>query len=220
MNWFRLFASALLAFSFFLNVSPVQAAGCEESVPAPQYQTGDRWVWQDEKGVKQTREIIGFEDNLAKVKWTNPRLNPDKEGVLFIDGDNVTRKAIRPNGEVITKQGAGTYVTIGQKLMDFPLHIGKEWSFSWTAFPSSGGGALTQYTTQYKVLACDEIATPAGKFSTFKIEATQANGTYHTSGTFFMWYAPTAKAVVKTQYVTSRYWYNPLDNELVELGVK
>lgn len=105
-----------------LEGDALSAIDCGEPVPAPKYSVGDRWVSRNEKGGESTREVVGFEGDLAQVKWSNPALEPDKEGTVFIDPDGVIRKAIRPNGEVVTKQGRGSpYDSIGERTLDFPL---------------------------------------------------------------------------------------------------
>lgn len=188
------------------------AADCGEPVPAPKYQVGDKWISRNEKGGEGTREVVGFDGDLAQVKWTSPAAEPDKDGVIFIDPEGVIRKAIRPNGEVVTKQGRGSpYDQIGQRVLDFPLQVGKGWDFGYT---SAAGDMGTRY---YRVVACEEVSTPAGKFPALKVEASIRLPRW--SGTFHFWYAPTVKASIKWKF-PGGFGRTALDSELVRYELK
>jgi hypothetical protein len=198
------------------------AADCGEPVSASKFQLGDKWTWRDDKANESIWEVIGFEGDLAQVKWANPKSEPDKDGILFIDVDRVIQKARRPSGEVVTQQGVGAYTAVGEKTLDFPLQVSKKWERQFMSQPR--GGSLREYYGRYKVLACEEISTPAGKFSALKIEVETGPTTGarpgFTSGTYYLWYAPQVKVVVKRQYVPSRYWYDARDSELIKFEAK
>lgn len=187
------------------------AVECGEPVPAPKYQVGDKWISRSEKGREMATEVVGFEGDLAQVEWKTPPFGPAK-GMLFYDRDRVIRKAIKPNGEVVTAQGREwPYDRIGQRELDFPLQVGKSWDFSFT----SGSGDLG--TRYYKVVACEEVSTPAGKFSALKIEVFIRLPRW--SGTSHFWYAPTAKANVKVKF-PGGFGPTALDSELVRYELK
>ncbi len=188
------------------------ATDCGEPVPAPKYQVGDKWISRNERGVESMREVVGLEGDLAKVKWANPTAEPDKDGIVFIDPEGVIRKAIRPNGEVVTKQGRGRpFDLIGQKELDFPLHVGKRWDFDYM----SGSGDLGK--RYYSVVACEEVSTPAGKFPALRIETEirlpRWKGTYH------FWYASAVKAGIKWKF-PGGFGRTALDSELVRYELK
>lgn len=189
----------------------VLAADCGESVPAPKFSMGDKWVSRNEKGGESTREAVGFEGDLAQVKWTSPAAEPDKEGMLFIDPDGVARKAIRPNGEVVTKQGRGVYASIGQRTLDFPLQVGKRWDVNYIAISGDMG------LRRYKVEAREEVSTAAGKFSALRIEVDNRQPRW--SGTSQFCYAPAAKGVVKVKFGPG-FGPTALDSELVRYELK
>ena len=201
------------------GIQVVRAADCGEPVPAPKYQVGEKWTWRDEKGNERTREVVGFEGDLAAIKWSNPRSQPDREGTLFFDSDWVIRKALRPDGSVITQQGAGIYTTVGQRLLDFPLQVGKTWERSYLAQPRTG--TLQPYLHRYRVISCEEIAVPAGKFSALKVELENHNIRSGRSGVVYNWFSPEAKNYIKSQIVPSRYWGGDvLDYELIKFESK
>ena len=196
------------------------AEKCAEPVVAPKLSVGDKWIWRDEKGDERYWEVVGFEGELAQVKWANPRAEPDREGMLHIDPEGVVRKAIRPSGEIVTAKGAGIYTTIGEKVMDYPLSVGKKWGHR-SLLRQASSGELVPYDWEYHVLACEKISTPAGEFSALKIEAEQTNAKLRVSGKLYFWYAPAAKVSVRTVYVPSRYWASSLrDSELIKLELK
>jgi hypothetical protein len=188
------------------------AADCGEPVPAPKYQVGDKWVSRNEKGVESIREVVSFEGDLAKVRWSNPSMEPDKEGTILIDSDGVIRKAIRSNGEVVTAQGVGRpYDLIGQRELGFPLQVGKKWSFT---YRTAGGNTGWR---NYRVVACEEVSTPAGKFPALRIEneirVPRWSGTYH------FWYAPAVKASIKWKF-PGGFDRTAQDSELIKYELK
>jgi hypothetical protein len=188
------------------------AADCGEPVSAPKYQVGDKWVTRNEKGAEAASEVVEFEGDYAKIKWATPWLTPDKEGVVIVDADRVIRKAIRPNGEMVTTQGVGRpFDLIGQKELDFPLQVGKKWAFTYRSAAGDTGWR------NYRVLACDEISTPAGKFSALKIENEIRLPRW--SGTYHFWYAPAAKASIKWKF-PGGFGPTALDSELVRYELK
>ncbi len=191
---------------------PFAAVDCGEPVPAPRYQVGDKWVLRNEKGEESVSEIVAFEENYAKMKWATPWLSPDKEGVIFLDADRVIRKGIRPNGQVVTAQGVGwPYDRIGEKDLDFPLQVGKKWAFTYR------GSAGDIGWRNHRVVTCEEISTPAGKFSALKIEVELRFPRW--SGTYHFWYAPAIKGSIKLKFPAG-FGPTALDMELVRYEVK
>jgi len=194
------------------------AADCGEPVPAPKFQVGEKWTWRNGKGVESTDEVVQVEGDFIQIKWSNGDL-------ASYDKDRILRKVVRKSGEVITQQGAGAYTTVGQKVLDFPLQVGKKWDYTYTAQPSSGLGTFQTYYQQYKIVACEDVTTPAGRFPAFKVEVVQGvnrspSHNYPNNGTFYSWYAPPVKTSVRRQYVPSLWWSNPVDNELIKFEVK
>lgn len=197
------------------------ADDCGEPVAAPKFQVGDKWVWRDEKGVEFTQEVIGFEGDLAKISWANPRSEPDKSGIIFIDRDGVLRKVLRQSGEEVTTKGAGMRLTsqIGEKITDYPLHVGKKWGYT-SVLRRSSTGEMTHYDYRHEVQKCEKVSSAAGAFMALKIEVSETNTRTQSSGKWYVWYAPAAKGTVKTEFVPSRYFASALDNQLIKLELK
>lgn len=197
-----------------LAFAPLLAADCGEPVLTPKFQVGEKWTWRDEKGAEWSNEVIQVEAELTQVRG--------KDGdLVFFDKELIIRKVVQPTGEVVTRQGPGRYILVGQKTLDFPLQVGKQWEFTFLGQPR-GGGALQTYYSRSKIMVCEEVSTPAGKFSAFMVEVRQGLVGSPNSGIFIFWYAPQAKNTVRRQYVPSQWWSGGrfLDNELIKFEVK
>jgi hypothetical protein len=79
---------------------------------------------------------------------------------------------------------------------------------------SGSGDFGTRY---YRVVACEEVSTTAGKFSALKIEAHIRLPRW--SGTYHFWYAPKVKANIKWKF-PGGFGRTALDSELVQYEVK
>jgi hypothetical protein len=205
------------------RASSADAAICKEPVSAPQYQVGEKFTWNYADGKQRVWEVTGVEGNLTQIKWSDESMasNSEKEGVYFLDPDWVIQKAISKQGEVILPPNPRrAFMTLGLRYLDFPLQIGKSWRVTYRGTNSSGN--LRDYVVHLKVVGCEEVSTPAGKFLAVKIES------YHTamptmaSGSAKWWYAPDAKNVVKFECVINAdYWGTfPPDYELIGLELK
>ena len=186
------------------------AADCGAPLSAPTYQAGDTWTWRDDKGVEWSNSVVQVQGTGVQIK------RPNGEVALF-DKDWIIRQVKPKNGELVTQQGA-TYPTIHQKTMDFPLQVGKAWQYTFYGKTSNGRGVFTE---QQKIIACEEVATPAGTFQALRLEGTVKGPM--ASGTFYRWYAPQVKQFVKQQYVHAGAWVwdsSAKDSELISFNVQ
>lgn len=191
------------------------AADCGEPAPAPRYQLGEKWTWRDEKDREWSNEVIRVEGDVTQMRWANG-------DVAFHDKDWIIQQVRKRNGGLVTKQGAGQYTTVGQKVLDFPLQVGKTWEYDFLSQPRGGLGGLQTYNNSYRVVVCEEVSTVAGKFPAFKLEGVQRIVGTPWSGTFYLWYAPAVKNYVKRQYPPSQFFGGGrfLDFELVKYESK
>jgi hypothetical protein len=90
------------------------------------------------------------------------------------------------------------------RMLSFPLAVGKTWQYEseWLFKQKSSRGTLA---VKVAVVAYETIETRAGRFDAFRLEATGELGGASPSNTFFggqtttrYWYAPAAKAIVKS----------------------
>ncbi len=214
----------VVAVFFIATVWGAQAWGagdCGEPVPAPKYQVGEKWTWRDEKGREGMGAVLQVEGDLAQVRLLTGDL-------AFYDKDWIIQKVVRSTGEVVTTQGAGATPTVrvGQKTLDFPLQVGKQWEIGAYAQAKSGLGTMERYYERYRVVACEDVATPAGTFPALKVEVergmsgTAPRGGAPRSGTYYLWYAPKVKNIVRLHYVPSQWWSGGrhLNIDLVNFG--
>jgi hypothetical protein len=186
------------------------AADCGSPQSAPTYQVGDNWAWRDEQGVEWSNSVVQVQGTGTQIK------RPNGEVALF-DKDWIIRQVKPRNGDLVTQQGA-KYTAIDQTTLDFPLQVGKSWQYTFYGQTSNGRGVFTE---RQKIIACEEVSTPAGKFQAFKLEGTVKGPM--ASGTFYRWYAPQVKQYVKQQYVHSGSWVwdsSAHDSELISFNVQ
>jgi hypothetical protein len=90
------------------------------------------------------------------------------------------------------------------RLLSFPLTVGKRWQYTsnWLFKPKSSRGSIT---ADVVVVAYEPIEVPAGRFESFKLQAVAELGGSSPSNTFYAgqttttyWYAPAARAIVKS----------------------
>ncbi len=110
------------------------------------------------------------------------------------------------------------------RLLSFPLAVGKRWQYrsNWLFKPKSSRGSID---ADVVVVAYESIDVPAGRFEAFKLQAVAELGGSSPSDTFYAgqttttyWYAPVARAIVKSVH------HNPYQGsttvELVELNLR
>jgi hypothetical protein len=90
------------------------------------------------------------------------------------------------------------------RLLYFPLAVGKEWQFesNWEFKPKGSKGT---YLVAVRVMSYERVSVPAGEFYAFKLTARETLGGTSPIGTNYAgeatrtyWYAPEARAVVKS----------------------
>lgn len=193
MRPLRTFAALTLGFFLVTGMlnEALAAASCGEPVPAPMWQIGDTWTFQDELGDERTETVLGYEGELTIVERGRTR----QRSILFYDADLVLRKVVQPDGTVLDKPDHG--FLFGLKTLDFPLHVGKTWSF--TVADSSDQGR--PHSRIYRVMGCEEVTVPAGKLSALKIEITRKPvAGRKVKWIHHEWYAPAAKKTIRGVY--------------------
>jgi hypothetical protein len=145
--------------------------------------------------------------------------------------------AVTPNGFEGTDNGEPLRLTSELNVLDspregssnpqwlsFPLTVGKRWRFDndWLFKAKGSRGKMAVDVT---VTAFERIAVPAGTFDAFKLTSTAAlRGTspigsqYGGTTTSTYWYAPAARAVVKS--VVQNPYLGPSTVELVEFELR
>ncbi len=155
---------------------------CSDSIQQPTYQENEEWVWRTTTG-HETAERVGWLDEGNVYFYTS------------LDGEQTGQKGLQGKDEVITM--TNRLVTHSDKSWDFPLQIGKAWSYVQTYYPR-GGGPMILEQHRREVVLCEFIQTPAGAFSALKILDTKPDDPVIS---YYSWYAPMLKQVVKREYV-------------------
>lgn len=220
---------ALFAFISILGMSLLGtatfAATCNEPVAPPTYQVGDRFTWKYRHSlppsIERVWEVTGFEGDLAQVKWSDAGMgSSDNEGTYLLDRDWVIRGGVNKKGGAVASPEIGAFALLGKKVLDFPLQVGKAWNVTYITI--SGYGNTRTYNLDLKVVGCEAVEVPAGKFSALKIEGLRSNVSGR--GFQYYWYSPDAKNIVKFEYgdYYPSDWYktSPVGYELIKLELK
>lgn len=171
---------------------------CSDSVQKPIYQEDEEWVWRTPEG----QEIA------ERVGWL------DEGNVYFyssLDGEQTGQKGIQGADEVVSM--TNRLVTHSERSWDFPLQVGKAWSYVQTYYPR-GGGPMILEQHRREVVGCEFIEAPAGAFRALKIRDIQADDP---PITYDSWYAPMPKQVAKRTYVQGAPRPMTADEPAVEL---
>jgi hypothetical protein len=203
---------------FFLMFFCIGAALAQDrTAPAPSCVVGQKLEFRYDDGRSFTREIASREGELCVVITASAKSYYDKDWVLV--------KVVDRDGKTITTAQPG-YADIGEKLLPFPLAIGKTWETE-VRGRSAERGIVTTYQNRFTVLTQEEITVPAGTFKTFKIkhEQTHSRGRGGTNrwGVRYFWYAPEVGYYVKRHWepkesVDQFFWQTVRDYELVSMS--
>jgi hypothetical protein len=155
---------------------------------APTFRVGEEWRWV---GGGVTR-IVAVEGGL--------HVTEDREG---------RRRAYDPTWtlvKVTDRRGAAIPdPQVGRRVLDFPLTVGKQWTWRGT-FPAARGSAPRPYVDQYRVARYEAVQVPAGTFGTFVIEHVQEvpaqGGAPAAEARRTLWYSPEARVFVKVESPT------------------
>lgn len=110
------------------------------------------------------------------------------------------------------------------KALDFPLEVGKRWHYvsDWVFKPKGSNGSIA---VDVAVIGYEKVKVPAGEFDAFKLTAKEAlsgtspiNSQYAGEIIRTYWYAPAARAIVKT--VSNNPYLGPSTVELVAFDLR
>lgn len=158
---------------------------------APAFKEGDEWRFTG----GSWRKVIGFEGE--HVITTSGPSRRCRDCRYYRDKNLTVIKVLDAKGQPAPGE------TTGSKILDFPLFVGKEWSFS-IDLPQRSTGQMMPYDNFFKVEAYEDVKTKAGTFKAFRVLYRQENrGPYPWSGRATFWYAPEVKWFVKWDVHTS-----------------
>jgi hypothetical protein len=173
----------------------------------PAFDIGDKWTYhyQDKGNFKEpylyTHQAYKSE---AGSGWlyceTQSPTDSHKQYILRYDyksGDAKERFRFNPKnpsepGDEISRRS--------DDILHFPLAVGKKYNVKWD-YPSGKG----YYEYKVEVEALEKIQVEAGEFAAYRIKMDGLWQNVVTNGSsgqsqYILWYAPTAKRIVKTDY--------------------
>jgi hypothetical protein len=146
----------------------------------------------------------------------------------YLDRDLVLKKEV-------TSGGRGLYPPLlNQRLLYFPLSVGKSWEFRIKVGRrplADGAKSFPSYWRKYRyqVKSDETIKTSAGTFRSFKIEErssekvcdTFCEDVPDTSVIRYLWYAPDTKFIIKVEQVSGDPWEGEEgEYEIISLNLK
>lgn len=173
---------------------------------APIFKVGDRWkLEQKDKrtGVKESdlaRQITAVSATQIEAIENDGKLIMTPE-LAVIESPTIT-------------------ITGEAKTLSFPLELSKKWDYKYS-FKNKVSGNAVRWQLDANVVTYEKVKVPAGEFDAFKIqykgywnnETTTRNGRLQITN----WYAPSARAIVKTEYDDG---FNNWIRELTELQLQ
>ena len=162
------------------------AADEAPQVDTPSFSVGDEWRWEG-GGYPTFVRVVAFEGGNPVVE---SNLDPFcRDGCRYTwDKNLVTVSGTNKKGQPANPAPL--------KLLQFPLHVGKEWTQDIDLRTS--GGFQRPFANQWKAEAFEDVKVKAGTFKAFRITWSQQNlGPYRWTGTCSMWWSPEVKAFIK-----------------------
>lgn len=192
------FASVSCAFAIMALVGPVGA----QEAPRPDVRIGDEWHFAAYDAVPTSRP-----NRIWIVKSVRPdRIEATENGLPLL---------LTPDLNVLDSP---RHAESAPGLLNFPLRTGKRWNYQ-SAWRFKAKGSSGTLAVDVEVVARERVAVPAGEFDAYKLLARGRLGGMSPSNTFYAgettttyWYAPAARAIVKSIH------HNPyLGTTIVEL---
>lgn len=194
--------------------------GLAQNVAQPLLQVGETWsfqrvdLWRNEVVERYEQELRIKEGDRWTVQWR------------ITDTQDARRRG-SVTGEYLdarTLAFADTRMKGRHVPLNFPLQVGKQWSFQYEIVPEHHRNVVIDQTA--KVVGWEEVTVPAGRFRTLKVvhegryRATDSGYTWNGSIRETYWYSPEARRVVRMEYRDTKGDGTPYDqwrDELVSM---
>lgn len=191
-----------------LTLSMLSCAALAQKADRPDVKVGDQWRFS--KTADNRSPALNFAWIITSVTPEGIRGTEDGEPLLLTPDMNVLDSPRRKSPD--------------QKLLVFPLEIGKSWPTEfefWLKDTGSKGHAKGGAT----VLSYEKVRVPAGEFDAFRlVMTTTAKGRaaagfdYTASTSYTYWYAPAARTIVRQDILDSAR--GPYKIELIEFKLQ
>jgi hypothetical protein len=180
-----MFLSVVLGAGF---LSTALDAYAQEAAPVPPHKNGDFWRFKAREWdwVSYTSDPI---DGIYEISATGGKLR-----IFKLSGDQ--KAEVDPRPPVLS-------LLIGfaqNPNLKFPLAVGQNWKFEYRI--GARGAKEVSRTVEIKVTGTEQVTTPAGTFTAFKLEKDDRKGPKDFWVTTY-WYSPETKSVVKSLFDSS-----------------
>ncbi|MGQ0512427.1 MAG: hypothetical protein ACT4P9_17630 [Betaproteobacteria bacterium] len=165
-------------------------AALAQPAPRPDVRVGDRW----EFAVYDT-----VPTRVPSRTWVVTSVTPS----VIVGTENGAPLRLTPELNVLDSPRQSE---TNPGLLRFPLEVGRRWNYDtqWTFKAKGSTGTLAM---SVEVQAREQVSVPAGEFDAFRLFARGRLGGNSPSNTFYggettttYWYAPAARAIVKSQH--------------------
>lgn len=178
-------------------------AHASEIVNVPQLSPSDRW----ERSNGRTYEVIGEEGEFYVVRASRP-------GRVTEELWSKTRLSLikwREPGKDLRAS-----VDPPQRMLDFPLEVGKKWDFSYRNLD-----LRATFQRWNRVEGWEEVKVPAGTFKALKIRSDGRRLDTGYQFTEIYWYGPAVKGLVKAESdVADRRFRESMEFELARFDLR
>jgi hypothetical protein len=179
----------LFSLAGLLALALLAGPALAQKVDRPDVKVGDRWTFEVLLGPNRVKSI-GRAWVITSVTTTRIEGTDNGNPLVLTPELNNVESPLSKNSD--------------QRLLSFPLEVGKKWSFTDDYFNRTWG-LQGRNNVAVAVVGYEKVRVPAGEFDAFKLEA---NGHSVVGGAtaelaWTYWYAPAARAVVKAEYRTS-----------------
>jgi hypothetical protein len=175
----------------------------QEKVDAPVWNEGDKWTFSGDGSI----QVIKADPKGYILKFSEKICIFESQGCgsILFDKSTLNRMNV-VNGEKRKKYTLGL-----RKIFDFPLGIGRDWKYAYSAMAFFGfrkGKFSFDYSEHYSVAGWEEVEVRAGKFKDLRLEykrvvtgsSSQWSGGIGDEIKNQYWYSPAVKYFVKCQY--------------------
>jgi len=157
---------------------------------APTFKVGDEWRFTGGT-FPGVHRVVGSEGDYVITEFTG---FTRCEGCRYFRDRNLTvHKVLDAKGEPWPE------AVLGEQRLDFPLHVGREWTQNIEL--RGPGGRLQPFVNRFKVEAHEEVSVKAGKFKAFRITQFQENRATGGRGEGTSWWSPDVRWWVKVEAV-------------------
>jgi hypothetical protein len=160
----------------------------QRSCEAPVWNLGDSWTFRDAAGRFWSHQVFEIKEDLFIL-----RMEGDRDLYAY------EKKTLNCNYYIARGSRKVKDTDPLKNIFDFPLFVGKKWKYTTESRVASN-------VNEFRVEGVEEVETPAGRYSAYKIYFRQTETTRNTSGWIRYWYSPVVKWWVKREVEESAYW--------------